>query len=94
MYYNRKHGQHTSGLLFLFWFLLAICGIPQFRTEIRGGQRNEIPQASWTSHVIYLIYYPLVVLIFLLNCFADQPPRETKYPKSQVCLSLKHNTNI
>ncbi|XP_074036465.1 multidrug-Resistance like Protein 1 isoform X3 [Leptinotarsa decemlineata] len=81
--YNRKYGMQTSGLLFLFWFLMAICGAPQYRTEIRGAQRNEIPLESYYFYISYLIYYPLVVLMFLLNCFADQAPRFTKYPKVQ-----------
>ncbi|KAJ8967485.1 hypothetical protein NQ314_002799 [Rhamnusium bicolor] len=82
--YNRKHGLPSSGLQFFFWFLLALCGGVQFRSEIRGAQRNEILPESKYSYVSYLIYYPLVLLMFLLNCLADQPPRESKYPKSET----------
>ncbi|XP_074036470.1 multidrug resistance-associated protein 1-like [Leptinotarsa decemlineata] len=81
--YNRKYGMQTSGLLFLFWFLMAICGAPQYRTEIRGAQRNEIPLESYYFYISYLIYYPLVILMFLLNCFADHAPKFTEYPKVQ-----------
>ncbi|KAG5890605.1 hypothetical protein JTB14_005118 [Gonioctena quinquepunctata] len=81
--YNRKYGMQTSGLLFLFWFLLALFGAPQYRTEIRGAQRDEIPLESYYFYVSYMIYYPLVILMFLLNCIADQGPRFTKYPKVQ-----------
>ncbi|XP_074036471.1 multidrug resistance-associated protein 1-like [Leptinotarsa decemlineata] len=81
--YNRKYGMRTSGLLFLFWFLMALCGAPQYRTEIRGAQRNEIPLESYYFYISYLIYYPLVILMFLLNCFADQAPRLTKHSKVQ-----------
>ncbi|XP_057660508.1 multidrug resistance-associated protein 1 isoform X6 [Diorhabda carinulata] len=81
--YNRKYGLQTSGLLFFFWFFLSIFGIPQFRTEIRRGINDDIPSDQHYFYVSYLIYYPLVVLMFLLNCFADSPPLERKYPQSQ-----------
>ncbi|XP_018568582.1 multidrug resistance-associated protein 1-like [Anoplophora glabripennis] len=81
--YNRKHGLPSSGLLFLFWLLLAVCGAVQFRSEIRSAQKGEIPPESNNSYVTYMIYYPLVLLMFLLNCFADQRPRESIYPKTE-----------
>jgi len=33
--YSRKRGQVSSGLIFLFWFLLLICGIPAFTESVR-----------------------------------------------------------
>ncbi|XP_060530036.1 multidrug resistance-associated protein 1-like isoform X5 [Cylas formicarius] len=82
LYYNKKHGLRTSGLLFLFWFLMALCGAPQFRTEIRHAQKDGVPE-SYYAYISYLIYFPLILLMLLLNCFADQPPKITKYPKTQ-----------
>lgn len=32
---NRARGIKSSGLIFLFWLTLALCGIAQYRTEIR-----------------------------------------------------------
>ncbi|ERL88450.1 hypothetical protein D910_05836 [Dendroctonus ponderosae] len=87
VYYNKKYGIRTSGLLFLFWFLLSLFGAAQFRTEIRTVQREGAPR-SYYQYVSYLIFYPLVLLMFLLNCFADQPPRVTKYPKKQLLTGL------
>lgn len=84
VYYNRKYGIHTSAVLFIFWFFMAIGGIPQFRTEIRKGQRGVVHPELYTNHVIYFVHYPLVLLMFLLNCIADQPPTESKYKKSEV----------
>ncbi|CAH0555480.1 unnamed protein product [Brassicogethes aeneus] len=78
--YNKKHGLQTSGLQFLFWLLLALCGAFQFRTEIWGAQQ-EIPD-EYYGYVSYMIYYPLVLLMVLLNCFADQKPTKTEYPPS------------
>ncbi|KAI7815048.1 ABC subfamily C member [Rhyzopertha dominica] len=79
--YNRKNGIRSSGLQFLFWLLLVICGIPQFRTELRKGQ-DETPRPYY-PYVSYLIYYPIVIAIFLLNCFADEAPRRTIFPKTR-----------
>ncbi|XP_072401345.1 multidrug resistance-associated protein 1 isoform X11 [Diabrotica undecimpunctata] len=83
IFYNRKHGLQTSGLLFLFWFFVVLCAIPQFRTEIRRSQRDEILPDYYYFYTSYLIYFPLVVLMFLLNCFADKAPLERKYPQSK-----------
>ncbi|XP_066145734.1 multidrug resistance-associated protein 1 isoform X1 [Euwallacea fornicatus] len=82
LFYNRKYGIRSSGLQFLFWFLVSLFGAAQFRTEIRGAQRQDIP-SSYYQYISYLVYYPLVVLMLLLNCFADQPPIVTKYPNTQ-----------
>ncbi|XP_076266256.1 multidrug resistance-associated protein 1-like isoform X3 [Rhynchophorus ferrugineus] len=80
--YNRKYGLRSSGLLFLFWFLLSLFGAAQFRSEILNARKADGPE-SYYSYVSYLIYYPLVILMFLLNCFADRPPTITKYPKTK-----------
>lgn len=77
---------HTSGLLFLFWFLMLLFGIPQFRSEINNSYNNNVPQENYTTHVIYLIYFPCVIIMFLLNCIADKPPLETKHLKTDVSI--------
>lgn len=45
LHYNRKCGMRTSGLLFLFWFFLALCGAVQYRSLLRDSVdhvRNSI----------------------------------------------------
>nr|CAD7427423.1 unnamed protein product [Timema monikensis] len=78
--YNRKRGLRTSGLLFLFWFILTIFGIPQFRFEIRRALRDDPRPEPFFPFVSYMIYYPVTVAIFILNCFADAPPKYSEYP--------------
>lgn len=34
--------------------------------------------------ISYMIYYPLVIIMFVLNCFADLPPRDTPYKFDKV----------
>lgn len=83
---NRKNGLRTSGLQFLFWFLLIICGIPQLRTQTRSHHFRENSDGIeienhqyWITS--YLIFYVFSLAIFLFNCCADHEPNETKYPK-------------
>ncbi|CAG2053139.1 unnamed protein product [Timema podura] len=78
--YNKERGLRTSGLLFLFWFFLTIFGIPQFRFEIRRALRDEPRPEPFFPFVSYMIYYPVTVAIFILNCFADAPPKYSEYP--------------
>lgn len=40
-YSHKKCGIVSSGLLFLFWFILWIFAIPQYRSEIIRYQRRE-----------------------------------------------------
>ncbi|XP_022900245.2 multidrug resistance-associated protein 1 isoform X2 [Onthophagus taurus] len=88
VYYNRKHGLRTSGLLFQFWLLTAICGAPQFRSEVRQAQ--NITPDPYYYYVSYIIFYPLTLLLVFLNCFADQEARLSKYPHSdKPCPELK-----
>lgn len=80
--YNKKHGIRTSGLQFLFWLLFGLCGAAQFRTEVRGTQKEE--GKSDYYNVSYMIFYPLCLAMFILNCLADQAPRHSNYPKADV----------
>ncbi|KAK0089852.1 hypothetical protein PV325_005159 [Microctonus aethiopoides] len=77
LYYNRKYGMRTSGLLFLFWFFLALCGTVQFRSLLRN--QNNLPD-TYYSFVSYMIYYPIVLAIFLLNFLVDDEPKFSEYP--------------
>ncbi|KAK9303947.1 hypothetical protein QLX08_004533 [Tetragonisca angustula] len=76
--YNKKYGMRTSGLLFLFWFLLAICGAIQYRSLLRLYINNSEVTYSFVS---YMIHYPVVILLFLLNFLVDAEPKYSKYPK-------------
>ncbi|XP_011305034.1 multidrug resistance-associated protein 1 isoform X4 [Fopius arisanus] len=73
LHYNRKMGMRTSGLLFLFWFFLALCGIVQFRYVLRNSDKDSY------SNISYMIYYPIVVALFLLNFLVDDKPKFSEY---------------
>ncbi|XP_065203949.1 multidrug resistance-associated protein 1-like [Planococcus citri] len=50
------------------------CGAPQFRTEFRLKWSSE-ENFETTEFVSYVIYYFAIVVVFVLNCFADSRPR-------------------
>ncbi|KRF85621.1 multidrug resistance-associated protein 1 isoform X6 [Drosophila virilis] len=87
---NRKYGVQTSGCQFMFWFLLTIFSIPRCRTEARlhqergqiiGSQQAEPHDFTWETYQFasFFIFFAFTCLMLILNCFADQLPRQTKY---------------
>ncbi|XP_059617049.1 multidrug resistance-associated protein 1 isoform X6 [Phlebotomus argentipes] len=87
LFYNKKHGLQTSGLLWLFWFFLVIFSIPQCRSEVRNSNmRNSLgiedPWAQY-QYVSFMIFFAMTCEMFLLNCFADKAPEVTNYDKDE-----------
>ncbi|KAK3909098.1 Multidrug resistance-associated protein 1 [Frankliniella fusca] len=88
--YNRKCGICSSGLLTLFWLLLFICGIPQYRTELREElEMRELSERAQFPFISYMIYLPLVLAMLVLNCISDAEPRQLYYAKTEnMCPEL------
>ncbi|XP_053672165.1 multidrug resistance-associated protein 1 [Anopheles nili] len=80
VYLNKHYGMRTSGLLFLFWFLLTLCSIPRIRTEIRAHEARLV-EDTWAEYqlISFITFFSLTCLMFLLNFFIDKPPRQSKY---------------
>ncbi|XP_043474514.1 multidrug resistance-associated protein 1 isoform X1 [Leptopilina heterotoma] len=76
--YNKKFGMRTSGLIFLFWFLHALFGCVRYRSLLRSSSLKEEVTYEFVS---YMIYYPLVVILFVLNFFVDAEPKVTDYAR-------------
>uniref|UniRef100_A0A8L8KJ65 ABC-type glutathione-S-conjugate transporter n=1 Tax=Heligmosomoides polygyrus TaxID=6339 RepID=A0A8L8KJ65_HELPZ len=74
----RNRGIVTSGVLFLYWLLMVICGLPEFRFLLERHFRFRF--------ALYLIYYPLICLELILSCFADTPSGE--FVGKQTCPEL------
>uniref|UniRef100_A0A0P4Y794 ABC-type glutathione-S-conjugate transporter n=1 Tax=Daphnia magna TaxID=35525 RepID=A0A0P4Y794_9CRUS len=70
---GKKRGIRSSGPLFLFWFLLTFCGgftyAARIKSIIDGMNKMETYPFVWE-----MVYYPLVVVMFFINCFADKEP--------------------
>ena len=78
---DRKKGIRSSGVLFLFWFILVICGIAQLRTEISYlGSLDSIllsdESQMWRNlrALGFLVSYSLSVFSLLLNFVSDKAP--------------------
>ncbi|KAJ8895856.1 hypothetical protein PR048_001195 [Dryococelus australis] len=77
-YCNKNRGLRTSGVLFIFWFLLALFGAVQFRYEIRQLQNDEPPDPLYPV-ISYIIFYAITLVIFFFNFFLDGVPKEYEY---------------
>ncbi|CAH1406919.1 unnamed protein product [Nezara viridula] len=75
--FHRKHGQRTSGLLFLFWFLVAFLGFSSFYTSIEGQILDEQTEILRISNITS---YCLSFLMLLLYCVSDLPPTQSEHP--------------
>lgn len=87
VYLNKKNGMQTSGVLFFFWLFMFLFSIPQCRSQIRRRIADELNFWDEYNFASFMIFFALTTLVFLLNCFADKEPLETKYPKSEVIVS-------
>ncbi|KAK5969866.1 Multidrug resistance-associated protein 1 [Trichostrongylus colubriformis] len=67
----RNRGLVTSGVLFIYWLLMVICGLPEFRFLLERYFKSVIDDDF--RFFMYLVYYPLICLELLLSCFADTP---------------------
>ncbi|XP_042224815.1 multidrug resistance-associated protein 1-like isoform X3 [Homarus americanus] len=72
---DKKYGIQSSGYLFIFWLLLMVFAIPEFYTNINNGENVNV-----IRFVVYSVYFPLTILMFLLNCFGDATPEYIDYP--------------
>ncbi|XP_014276421.1 multidrug resistance-associated protein 1 isoform X1 [Halyomorpha halys] len=77
IFFHRKYGVQSSGLLFIFWFLVFVLGSSQFHTDLKGylsREGNDMPR------VTYLLYYCLSTIMFLIHWISDLPPKVSQYP--------------
>ncbi|XP_046664349.1 multidrug resistance-associated protein 1-like isoform X2 [Homalodisca vitripennis] len=80
--WDMQRGLQSSAVLFLFWLILSTAGVAQFFTEFKDAENDDSEESLYRS-LLYMFRYPFVVLMFILNIFADPPPKVTNYPKSQ-----------
>ncbi|KAK0397409.1 hypothetical protein QR680_002116 [Steinernema hermaphroditum] len=76
----RNRGLVTSGILFLYWCLLAVCGLPEFRYKLDIARGNEVMEDP-TEFYLFMVYYPLVLFQLLISCFADVPRYRVHDPR-------------
>lgn len=87
LYLLRLHkckGHRASIFLFIFWFILTFCAIPQLRWEINNVEINFTYQYSWWRSYYFLSYTTFFILISvmtILSAFHDKAPINSTYPK-------------
>ncbi|CAI6346527.1 unnamed protein product [Macrosiphum euphorbiae] len=85
---NRIRGLRSSGIIFLFWLSMAFCGMVQYRTELRSAF-NDVPLHNY-QFISYMVYYPIILIEFVVSFFADAEPRKSDYYSVQVpCPEIK-----
>lgn len=97
MLFNKKRGRHTSGVLFVFWVVLAICEGVQYRSAFIQIQ-TEVKQPDDISFVTHMIYFPLVIAELILSCIADvryrhkpSSPKDTREESPETLASFLSN---
>jgi multidrug resistance-associated protein (MRP) len=80
---HRTRGVHTSGLLLLFWLLMTVTTVINFRslliyTFLESG--NTYPTAVWNlselRYTLRLVSTPIVIIQLILSCIADKKARD------------------
>ncbi|XP_076064714.1 multidrug-Resistance like Protein 1 isoform X2 [Oratosquilla oratoria] len=79
---ERRRGIQSSGYIFLFWFLMAVCGISPYRAEFLKMDIEE-RDVDMFYFVTTMIFYPLVLLMLLLNFFADARPQYLEHNRGE-----------
>ena len=75
IYYERVRGCQSSGVLWIFWFLLALVLAVPLRSYIHLVSPLSIDQrASKIKAILFFVFYSLTVVQFLCHCFAEPPP--------------------
>ncbi|XP_068386495.1 ATP-binding cassette sub-family C member 3 isoform X2 [Eschrichtius robustus] len=71
--YERLQGVRSSGVLIIFWFLCAVCGIIPFRSKILSALAQGKISDPFRFTTFY-IYFALVLSALILSCFREKPP--------------------
>nr|XP_045598586.1 ATP-binding cassette sub-family C member 3-like isoform X1 [Procambarus clarkii] len=70
VFLSHKYGDRSSGLVWLFWFLQVICGVPRLKSTLSS---TASPDGNLDT-ITFLVQYIGGVVLLIVNCFADNPP--------------------
>lgn len=68
---EKRSGFITSGVLFIFWFLMTVAGIIPFYSKIMEKEYNK----NIFAFVMFYIYWGVLVVQLVLHCFAEKITR-------------------
>ncbi|CAI5456759.1 unnamed protein product [Caenorhabditis angaria] len=69
----RNRGIITSGVIFIYWVLVVLCGLPEARFILNDQFFSELPNLNKLQSYLYLVSYALSILQLFFACFADTP---------------------
>ncbi|XP_014278696.1 multidrug resistance-associated protein 1 isoform X2 [Halyomorpha halys] len=84
---HRKFAQRSSGLMFLFWFLVVLFEFPRFFSSVKNLADVLV------IGILNIAYYFFSVCLFVLQWFVDLPPTSSshapvKNPCPEECASF------
>lgn len=87
MYLLKLHkckGHQASIFLFIFWFILSFCAIPQLRWEV-NNLNIDFTEEIWSSYnfLSFTIFFTLISLMTILSAFHDKSPHVSTFPKAE-----------
>lgn len=80
--YQKRKGHRTSILLFLFWFILTFCAIPQLMWEVNNFNVDFTNNVRlWASYhsISYIIFFTIISMLTVVCIFSDKAPMESTY---------------
>lgn len=81
---EKKRGIQSSGVIFMFWLLLVIFGIPEYRTYFLNVLNEETKdEVIMFRFVTYMVYFLLTVVMLVLNCFGDATPEYVDFDRGE-----------
>ncbi|XP_071542397.1 multidrug resistance-associated protein 1-like isoform X3 [Panulirus ornatus] len=79
---EKKRGIQSSGYLFIFWLLLVVCAIPEYYSYfIDFG--DQVADSNSFTFATYMVYFPVIALMLIFNCFGDNTPQYLNYPRGE-----------
>ncbi|XP_038063987.1 canalicular multispecific organic anion transporter 2-like [Patiria miniata] len=83
---ERIRGRHTSGILFCFWLLLAVCFVPEFNSKIILV--SEETDQDMFRVVTFFVFYALVLAQLVCSSIADDLPLYSPVRSDRVSTTI------
>lgn len=80
--FHRNKGVHTSGLLFLFWFLVTLTTVINLRSLLRSTFQDHATNTIADWHIselrftLRIVSAPIVIIQLVLACIADRKAQD------------------
>nr|XP_034338521.1 multidrug resistance-associated protein 1 [Crassostrea gigas] len=83
---ERRHRMQSSGLLFVYWFLMTVCLILNLQSQIRGLYVQEEMSLHFSACLLPLQLLLSIAELFLTGFFIDNFPEDDGSKSKKSCL--------